>query len=224
MKIGLVVAIEIDAVEALFGTCEEIAEQNGQSVQIYRRGNHTLYVLRSGAGEIASAAATQHLITGFSVDLILNFGVVGALTEEMSKHRLSVVEKVVHYDYDSSEWDGCERGRYLELPDPYIPVDPALLKKATELRPDLRPVILASADRFVGDRDAKESIHRQFHADICDMEAAGIALTCLRNRIPCLMIKMVSDGIDGGVEEFLATLDEASKTCLSVMIEVCDQL
>ena len=48
------------------------------------------------------------------------------------------------------------------------------------------------------------------------MEAAGILLTCNRNRVPCLMIKAVSDGIEGGAEEFKSEILRSSKLCLEI--------
>ena len=60
-------------------------------------------------------------------------------------------------------------------------------------------------------------LHRRFQADICDMEAAGILLTCNRNRVPCLLLKMVSDGLSGGAEEFFQTFQSASDACVAIL-------
>ena len=49
-----------------------------------------------GPGEIAAASGTQFLISEYHVDIVMNFGVVGGLTEEMSKTKVCIVEKVVH--------------------------------------------------------------------------------------------------------------------------------
>ena len=74
----------------------------GLEVSVYDMGGNELYVTRSGAGEIYAAAATQHLITGYGVELIVNFGICGGLTPEMSLCRICVVGSVVHYDFDTS--------------------------------------------------------------------------------------------------------------------------
>ena len=63
-----------------------------------------------------------------------------------------------------------------------------------------------------------------FDADICEMEAAGIVLTCDRNKVPCLMIKMVADGITGGAEEYHKESLNAAKKCLDVFERVIDIL
>ena len=78
----------------------------------------------------------------------------------------------------------------------------------------------ASGDRFVGKAEDKAALHEQFDADICEMEAAGIIKTANRNHVPCLSIKMVSDSLHGGAEEFEAALDETSDKCLAVLDEI----
>ena len=175
-----------------------------------------VYALSSGAGEIAAASGTQLLITEFKVDVIVNFGVVGGLTPQMGVTRTCVVEKVVHYDFDTSPVDHCEVGRYLNYPERYIKATPELIEKALEVEPTLIKVACASGDKFIADPEKKAALHREFGADICEMEAAAIVLTCNRNKVPCLLLKTVSDSIHGGAEEFSKALDETAQICLKI--------
>ena len=222
--IGMLVAVEIKAVLDRYGDslCEK--EIAGYRVLEYQTPNYKLVIAKCGAGEIAAAGGTQFLISEYKVDMIVNFGVVGGLTEEMGKTKTAIVEKVVHYDFDTSAVDNCEVGRYMRYPDVFIPVDKALFDKAREMYPELKPVICASADKFVADPEAKRALNRTYGAEICEMEAAGIALTCDRNHVPCLMIKVVSDGITGGAEEFSQTIDEAAAICIEIVNEVIGAL
>jgi len=156
--------------------------------------------------------------------MIINFGVVGGLTAEMAKTKTCVVEKVVHYDFDTSAVDNWEVGRYAEYPDPYIPTNSDLLHKAIAINPELMPVICASADKFIADPQLKANLNKQFGAHICEMEAAGIVLICNRNNVPCLLIKSVSDSIEGGAEEFRSTINEAAALCLDIADKVISEL
>ncbi len=214
-RIGLIVAVEMEAGLQQYGKAE-VMEQPGYSLLKYSAPGYTLLVLHCGVGEIAAAAGTQLLISRFDVDVVVNFGVVGGLTPEMGKTRVCAVEKVVHYDFDTSEADGWEVGRYEGYESRYIPADRELLSIARQVAPELKPVVCASGDKFVGDPEKKRALHRDFGADICEMEAAGILLTCNRNRVPCLMIKAVSDGIEGGAEEFKSEILRSSKLCLEI--------
>ncbi len=220
MKAGMVVAVEIAALEQKYGTPDEIFEHRGFRAMIFRTEKFDLYVVHSGAGEIAAAAATQFLISEFDVDMIFNFGVVGGLTDDMAVSRACVVERIVHYDFDCSKIDGTEVGRYLNYPDVFIPVSDKLLKTALEKHPELRPVTCASGDKFVEGFEAKNRLHEQFGADICEMECAGIVITADRSGIPSLFIKMVSDSVKGGAEEYTNAFAETSAACLDILDEV----
>ena len=223
-KIGMIVAIEIDAVLNRYG--KPIAEKDAAGCRIleYRTEKYSLVVAHCGVGEIAAASATQYLITGYGVDLILNFGVVGGLTAAMSKTKTCIVRKVVHYDFDTSAIDGIEVGRYLQYPDAYLPSTEELVEKALSIYPDLVPVICASADKFVADPAKKEELHTRYGADICEMEAAGVVLTCNRNGVPCVIVKIVSDGIGGGAEEFLRAKYETADICFGIVDRIIDRL
>lgn len=224
-KIGMIVAVEIQSVLDKFGArLTEQKNKAGYLVLEYSTEQYQLVIVSCGAGEIAAASGTQFLISEYHVDMIINFGIVGGLTEEMSKTKVCIVEKVVHYDFDTSTVDNVEVGRYLDYPDIYIPTSSQLLQKAIELNPKLLPVICASGDKFIADPEQKAELHRKFGAQICEMEAAGIVLTCNRNEVPCMMIKIVSDGITGGVEEFLETKDEAAMICLEIANQIVNEL
>ena len=85
-KIGMIVAVEINSVLNKFGsklTSNKLV--SGYKVLEYETNDYQLIIVNCGAGEIAASSAAQFLISEYKVDLIVNFGVVGGLTEEMSK-------------------------------------------------------------------------------------------------------------------------------------------
>lgn len=224
MKVGLVVAIEVDAVLAKYGAPKEKEVLPGFSVMQFDCDGYTLYVADSGAGEISAASATQFLITKYGVDVILNFGVVGALTERMQTADLCVVDSVVHYDFDSTDWLNLPRGQYPGYDSEFVQTDRTLLEKAMQIKPDLVPVVCASADKFVSLPSAKAELHSTFGADICEMESAGILYTCKRNGVPCLLIKAVSDSLIGGGKEFLTEVGRVSEICFDVTDKILREL
>ena len=218
--IGMIVAVEMDAVLARYGRAAGVERRGGFEVHRYEGGDYRLFIVSAGAGELAAAAATELLIAGYGAEMVVNFGVVGGLTEDMALARTVVVESVVHYDFDTSAWDGCEVGRYAAYPTPRIPTTPALVDRACALFPELRRVVCASADKFVAGAEAKKALHERFGAEICEMEAAGVVLSCNRAGVPCLVIKTVSDGITGGAEEFARELTRSSEICLAFTDEI----
>ncbi len=223
-KIGMVVAVEIEAVVEHLSKPMGTEHFGSVPVTAYDLGTADLYVAHCGAGEIGAAAATALLTAVYRVDMILNFGVVGGLTEEMKTASSALVEKVVHYDYDTSAIDHCETGRYLELPDIYIPTDPTLLEKARKAFPEIPAVICASADKFVADPEAKRELHRKYGASICDMESAAIALTAYRAGVPALLIKTVSDAVEGGPDEFWAACRRTASICMEIALKLAREV
>ena len=223
-KIGMLVAVELDTAVRGDGTAERVETRHGFEMHQYNMNGYQLYVLRSGAGEIAAAAAAQMLIDRYEVEMIVNFGVVGGLTEEMAQTKTCVVERVVHYDFDTTAYDKCLPGQYMGYPDEYLRPSPVLIDKAVALCPELRRVTCASGDKFVDGREAKSALHERWGADICEMEAAAVVLTCDRSGVPCLLIKTVSDGLTQGGEDFGTALGHTSALCLEVADRIIREL
>ena len=222
--IGMLVAVEMGAVLSRYGTAEKSETRSGFQVYTYDMHGYTLHVISSGAGEIAAAAATQLLIDRYGAELVVNFGVVGGLTAEMAQTKTCVVERVVHYDFDTSAYDGTLPGQYAEYPDVYLPLNTDLIERAVAIAPELKRVTCASADKFVDGPAAKSALHERWDADICEMEAAAVVLTCNRSGVPCLLIKTVSDGLMGGGEEFGVALQHTSELCLAVADKIIREL
>ena len=223
-RIGMLVAVEMDAVLRRYGTAERVEKRNGFETHLYNMGGYELCVLRSGAGEIAAAAAALLLIDRYEVELLVNFGVVGGLTEEMAQTKTCVVERVVHYDFDTSGYDHCLPGQYAGYPDEYLRPTPALVERAAAICPELKRVTCASADKFVDGQEAKSALQRRWGADICEMEAAAVVLTCDRGGVPCLLIKTVSDGLTQGGEDFGTALEATSTLGLEVADRIIREL
>ena len=215
-SIGMLVAVEIGSVLSRYGGEGKREHRGGFDVYNYEMDGCSLHVVNSGVGELAAAAAAELLIYAYGVDMVVNFGVVGGLTEEMSRTRTCIVEKIVHYDFDLSEIDGVPAGQYPGYDDIFIPASPELIEKALETEPGLKKVICASADKFVGTEEGKRNLNRLYGADICEMEAAGIALTCNRCGVPFISVKTVADSIDGGGEAFYEAVAASSEICLEI--------
>jgi len=223
-KIGMVVAVEIQSVLKRY--MDRLVEEQGTGLKVYSLdlGDKKLYITQSGAGEIKAAAATQKLISEFGVDMIVNYGVVGALVDELKVTHTCVVDRVVHYDFDTSAYDNCEVGRYIEYDDIYLHTTPKYVELAKEYDVSIIQATCASADKFVAEADRKRELHDRFDASICDMESAAIVLVCDMNNVPNLLIKTVSDSITGGAEEFGERLEEAADACFDIMDRIVREI
>lgn len=223
-RIGLVVAIEIDAIFKMYPEYKEIECPDGFKCYFIEKDTYELYVLKSGMGEVGASAATEYLIARYNVSMIINFGVVGGLTSEMKKQKVCLVEKVVHYKYDCSEFTSLAVGQVDGHDSIYLKTDEKLVQSVMSLMDNIKLVTCCSGDKFVATAEEKSFLHKRFNGDICDMESSGIVLTCELNKVPCLLFKAVSDGLNDGAEGFYAELEKASLKCLKVADKIIDKL
>lgn len=220
----MIVAIETEAIFARYKDVVNLDAPKGFELFLHRNGNVELYIMHCGMGSVNAAAGTQLLIDRCNVDVIVDYGVVGGLTEDMKVHKVAVVDRVVHYRYDVSGFMNLKVGQLPEHDDIFLYTDRKLLDAVLKLDGDIVPATIASGDKFVAKAEEKKYIHETFNADICDMESIGIALTCEANDVPCLLIKAVSDSLTGGAKEFWQELNDVSLHCLDITEQIIDDL
>ncbi len=201
MRIGIVTAMAeetLPIIEKLGNIKSEQTIAGALVREIDYKGNN-IYLAQSGVGEISAAITTQLLITVFKVDLILNFGFVGAINKDLDISELVMVEKIAHHQFDVSALENVPVGRYTNRDGIFFYTDKTLCDAVQSALPaPLRFVIDASGDKFVASKEDKTYLKEAFGADICEMECAGIALTAEKNNVPFVSIKVVSDRADEG--------------------------
>ena len=224
MKIGLLIAIGRE-MEAFLASGEERTKETVAGKTVYRTvmEGHEIYAVQSGCGEIDASAATMLLIVRYGCEIIVNFGVAGALDADLKVEDLFVVEKAWHYDFDVSALDQPKIGQYFEYADEFIPLDAGLVKLVSEKFPGIRKVAAASADKFVVDREKKLQL-RNAGCGICEMEIAGIARVCERSGVKCLSIKCISDPFDGDGGDFETNVRSSAKKAFAAIREVLKAL
>ena len=219
MKIGIVVATkkELDPFIQVFGTPAFCTyNRRGYNIMDWTTGHKkTISLIVSGVGEIAAAASTQHLIDCYEVDGIINYGVAGGLHQNHSAGQLGIVESLIHTDFDITLSGEHVIGEYPHHVGPFI--SPIKSFIPDEITKDLPKFVCASADKFVGGGEPKQRLRREFGADICEMEAAGVLFTCNRNVVPVTLVKAVSDGVDEDSDAFDCNLYRAALSCVKVI-------
>ena len=224
MKIGIIIAIERE-LKSFLESGEEIREEKLRTKTIYHTQmyGHDIVAIRSGYGEIDAAAATQLLITHADCEVIINFGVAGALVPGLKVEDLFLVEKACNYDYDVSPIDPVKKHQYEEYPDEFIPLDAGLRELVLKELPSVRTVTVASGDRFVDQPEDKKEL-AALGCQICDMEIAAIARTCLQNEVKCLSIKCISDTFEGDGGDFNTNVIRSAGVAFAMLREVLQLL
>ena len=228
MKIGIVIAIARE-LKAFLESNYQIETISEGTKEVYKtiisnnNSSNEIYAIKSGYGLIDAAAATQFLITKYGCEIILNFGVTGALTRGLKVDDLFVVTKAINHDYDVSPIDPVKLHQYEEFPDEFIPLDKDLINLAKSIRPDLKEAIDASGDSFIEKKEEKIYL-ASLGCNICDMEIAAIARTACLNNARALSIKCISDTFDGDGGDFNTNVTKSANKAFSLLKDIIEKL
>ena len=198
MKIGIITAMadETTPLYQKMGKATGEIKVAGVTVFKYDIDGNEIFLVRSGVGEIRAAMTFQLLVDKFDVDAVLNFGFVGSLDNRFDVGDLVLAEKVVHYQFDTSAIDNVPAGQYDGNDGIYFNTDKQLMDKVqNQLDTKMPQVVVASGDKFVASKEDKNYL-RTLGAEICEMECAGLVIASVRNNVPLLSIKVISDKAD----------------------------
>lgn len=196
--IGIIGALDIE-LERLIGAMREPAhrEISGVPFTCGKLLGTDVVIARAGVGKVNAAVCAQTMALIYEPELIINSGVSGALSPELRVGDVVIGTDVVQHDVDTTAL-GDEPGFVSTVDRLSFPLDnfasTAIAAAAEEL--GIRAVRgrIASGDQFVASTERKEEIVCLFSAVTCEMEAGAIAHVCFLNRIPCAVIRSISDG------------------------------
>jgi len=218
--VGIIVAEpkELEAVE------EKMKEQKKQ--QIYELNfiegkiseQKCVVVKSSGVGKVNAARTAQILINNYNPDYIINIGVAGSLKNNLNIGDIVIGEKVVQHDFDLTAF-GRKKGEINNI-GRTIEATPELVEKCkkviqeifTDGKNKIKIGTIATGDIFCTKNEMKEEITKEFSADCIEMEGAAIAQVCKLDNIHFIVIRSISDKVDGSNEiQFETYLETASK-------------
>ena len=155
----------------------------------------------TGVGKVNAAMGTQYGIDKYKPEMIINYGFVGSMSEEYKVGDFVFPQMTLQHDFDLT-------------PLGYPPFTVQGQSKSTfkikgydelkEVIHDLKKCkYLLTGDRFMTDKLPG------FEDAICDMEGYAVARVAHKAKIPCYMVKMVSDSCNKeGADRFAVSVDE----------------
>lgn len=221
-RFGLVIAI-LTEVKALLNTKFKFETLEEKPFTVYKTiiNDNELIIIHSGCGEILASAATQHLITKYNVDYIFNYGICGALRDDLNTLDTCIVKSIINYDFDTDAIDHLGVGYHYEMGELYLKPDQELIEKALKIV-NLPLYVCASGDKFVDNNEERDYLKNTFKADICEMESAGIFMVSKLNNKPCLFIKGVSDSYKGMHQEYETMAKESAKIAVDIFLNIIE--
>lgn len=157
-------------------------------------------IAQCSEGKVNAAIAAQTLILKYKTDGIINTGVAGGLLPEMKIADIAVATGAVEHDFDVTPL-GYKKGEVCNLKTVEIPCDAEVSGLLYECAATLHDTnvfkgIAASGDQFINSSETQKYLHDEFDAVCAEMEGAPIAHVCFLNKVPCGILRAISDKAD----------------------------
>jgi adenosylhomocysteine nucleosidase len=199
--IGIIGAMEIevaDLVKLLDGT--EVHTISGIDFYVGSLDGVRVVVARSGVGKVFAALCAQTMILKFNVSHVINTGVAGSLSPKLHVGDVAISSCCVQHDMDTSPL-GDPVGFLSGISVVQLPADAAMAQKvedicrAMDLNYEVGPI--ATGDQFVSRMEQRLKIRSTFGAIATEMEGGAIAQVCYVNKVPFLVLRVMSDEASG---------------------------
>lgn len=199
---GLIGAMPVE-VEQLMAQLEEPqTQQIGMDTFVSGRlfGQEAVLAV-CGPGKVNAALCAQSMILHYHPQWVLNLGVAGAGSAEVSIGDMVVATCAVQHDMDTSPL-GDPVGLVSKLNLVELPCDEQLrirLVQAAQRVEGLRvhQGVIATGDQFISNGETRRRIHERFQAMAVEMEGGAVAHACFMHGVPCGVIRSISDQADG---------------------------
>lgn len=196
--IGIICAME-EELDSIINLLEVKASLtvSGQGFAVHRAEfkGHDLVFILCGIGKVNAAIHTQYLIDSFNPNYIINVGVAGSLSIDLSFGDVVIANDLIQHDIDVSGF-GIAKGQIPRMDVFSFSSDKKLLEYSKEIKSFDYKIVhgrIATGDQFIDDKQKAEFIHSEFGALACEMEGAAIAHACYVNKVPFIVIRALSD-------------------------------
>lgn len=227
MKIGILGAMEeeITPLLEILKDYKEIKYANN-SYYLANFGQHELVLAYSKIGKVNSTLSAAVMIEKFGAQVLLFTGVAGAL-KSLKIGDLLVATKLCQYDLDITAF-GHPLG-FVPGNEIFIKTDEKLNELAKQVASELGKKLafgtIATGDEFICDESKKNKIVQVFDAEACEMEGASVALVCDALKIPCFVLRAMSDEAGEKAEfDFDEFVVNSAKISAKFVLKMCEKL
>ena len=146
---------------------------------------HPVTFLQGGVGKIAAAASTEYAIGRFQPQIVVNLGTCGGFAGCVQPGEVILAEETLVYDIIEQMSDPAAAiARYTTR------LDLSWLPASLPL--PVRRARLLSADRDIVHSQVPELIEH-YGGIAADWESGAIAWVCAHHKLPCLILRVVTD-------------------------------
>ena len=227
MKIGILGAMEeeITPLLEILKDYKEIKYANN-SYYLANFEQHELILAYSKIGKVNSTLSAAVMIEKFGAQVLLFTGVAGA-HKSLKIGDLLVATKLCQYDLDITAF-GHPLG-FVPGNEIFIKTDEKLNELAKQVASELGKKLafgtIATGDEFICDESKKNKIMQVFDAEACEMEGASVALVCDALKIPCFVLRAMSDEAGEKAEfDFDEFVVNSAKISAEFVLKMCEKL
>ena len=187
----LVICAQKEEFDGIFFEREKKIYQ--EDIYYLEEDNFIAYVATCGIGKTAIAYHLGRLLSVLKVDLIINTGVAGSLSKEVTPFDTFVSTRAAYYDVDVRAF-GYQLGQMCGQP-LYFEADPKALRAAINVAGDkIKTGLILSGDNFITGKNIPSYLYTDFENPCAiDMESAAVAQVANMAHIPFLIIRSISD-------------------------------
>ncbi|HHU36215.1 MAG TPA: 5'-methylthioadenosine/adenosylhomocysteine nucleosidase [Treponema sp.] len=242
MKTGIIGAVkeEVDLlVRSLRESNSPVRETHLGSMEFFegKIANAHVVICRCGVGKVHAAMCAQVLISGFSVDRVINTGAAGGLDDRLSLFDIIVSIDAVQHDFDVTSF-GYKPGCIPGFTSPFFIADPGMRLTALNafaeviaqfpqdsIKPSVYEGRVATGDVFVANDIIRAELRERFSPVCVEMEGAAIAQVCAAYSIPFVILRSISDlAGDTANVSYDDFSEQASKMSALLVIEMLQLL
>lgn len=177
-------------------------------------------IVKSNVGKVNSARSAQMLIDNFDIRIVINIGTSGSVDNNLNIGDVVVADRLYQYDFDVTAF-GRKLGEIENIGE-CIYTDKNILNKISK---DLIVGGIASGDKFITCMEDKTFIRDKFNVVCIEMEGASIAQVCYLSNTPFLVIRSITDKLDGTSEiDFVKFLEYSSKKAANILKDIIEDI
>lgn len=229
--IGIISAMPIE-VEYLLGkaSIDHVDTIGGREFHVGRLCGQDVVITQAGVGKALSAAGAAAMLSRFPVTSVLFTGIAGGVGDETRVLDVVIATDLIQHDYGFYTQNGFEWSPLFSGTDGHCPCDPGLVDLACKAAADvvgethIHRGLVATGDQFVASEAYVKLLRERFGAIACEMEGASVAAVCSQYKVPCVVIRTMSDKADGNAsssfEQLAGTAADNSGRIVTAMLEM----
>lgn len=151
-----------------------------------------------GMGKANAASTVQVLISHFGATVVIFSGIAGNMSTKIGIGDVVIGKTLVYHDAEDRMLADSAPGTAVYTADAGLVAAAETACKQEKVRYIVGKI--ATGDQFVGDPAQKEGILRRCAPDCVEMEGAAVGQTCMRNNIPFVVVRAMSDNSDESID------------------------